>query len=116
MLKDGHIRNAMRICQRPEGGAESCGPNRARQISCKIQALAVDHRDVGTDRGVFGDIPVEAVGNLDLEILASDMVEKLLGLRVLVVDDRDDLEQLVERNCNGRGLHIARDHSTALLD
>ena len=71
--------------------------NRARELARLLEALAVDQRDVGADRGILGDVAVEAVAHLDLEVLGRDVVEELLRLRIGRVDDRDDLEQLVER-------------------
>ena len=79
---DGHVGDAVRIRERPERRAKADGANRTRQLARLLEALAVDQRDVGADRGVLGDVALEAVGHLDLEVLRGDMVEQLLGLRV----------------------------------
>ena len=43
-------------------------------------AVAVDQRDVGANRGVLGDVSIEAVGELNLEFLGLQAVEQLLCL------------------------------------
>ena len=48
-----------------------------------LESIAVDQCDVGADIGVFRHVPLEAVANLDLEILSCDVIHKLLGLRVI---------------------------------
>ena len=53
---------------------------------------------------------IEAIAHLDFKVLSAEVVEKLFGLGVPSINDRHHLEQFVERDRNGRGLHIARDH------
>ena len=84
--------------------------NRACELACLLKAVPVDQRNVGTDRGVFGYVPIEAIAYLDFEILGGDVIEKLLGLQIRRVDDRDDLEQLVKGNRYRGRLHVTRDH------
>ncbi len=77
-----------------------------------LAPLAVDEGDVGAHAGVLRDVAVEAVAHLDLEVLGGDVVEELPGLRILAVDDRDHLEQLVEGNRDRRRLDGEFDHQT----
>ena len=103
----GDVRNLVRVGEGPQRRPEAHGPYGARQLLGGFQAFFdVDPRDVGADRGVFRDVPVEAVAHLDLEALRRDVVEELPRLRVLAVDERDHLQQLVERDRYGGGSHL----------
>jgi hypothetical protein len=100
----------VRIRERPQRRLEADGANRTRQLARPLEAVAIDQGDIGTDCGVFRHVPIEGITYLDLEVLSGDMIEKLLGLGVVAVDDRDHSEQLVEGNRNRGSLHVARDH------
>jgi len=54
---------------------------------------------------------LEVVADLDLEVLGGDVVEK--GLRILVVNQRDDPEQLVKRDRDDRRLDGKFDHASS---
>ena len=98
------------IGQRPQRRLEANRPNRACELACPLKAVPVDQRNVGTHRGVFGYVPIEATAYFNFEILGGDVIEKLLGLQIRRVDDRDDLEQLVKGNRYRGRLHVARNH------
>ena len=92
---------------------EAGGTDGPRQISRLIETGPVDQGNVGTHVGIFCDVALEAVADLDLEVFGRDLLEEPVGLRVVAVDDRNELEESVERNCNSRGLHITRNHEPA---
>ena len=91
----------MSVSQGPERRIETDGTNGARQGTRRLEIVAVDHGNIGTDGSVLGHIAVEAAADLDLDILGSDVIEKLSGQRIFLVDNRNDLEQLVkgDRDC-----------------
>ena len=70
------------------------------KLARTLETLVVDQRDVGAHVSIFGDVPLVVVANLDLEILGRDVIQKLFGLLVVTIDDSNDLEQLVKRNCS----------------
>ena len=49
----------------------------ARQRARRLEIVAVDHGNIGTDRSVLGHVAVEAAADLDFDILGSDVIEKL---------------------------------------
>ena len=100
----------MCISQSPERCLEPVGPNRACDVPRLVEPVAIDHRDVGADSRILRHVAVEARADLDFKVLCNDMLKQLLGLRILLIDDRDDLEKLVERDRNCRGFDVARDH------
>jgi hypothetical protein len=92
------------IREGPERRPEADRADGAAQVASRLTAVAVDEHDVGADVGVLGDITVVAIANLDLEFLVRDVIEQLLGLGIVAIHQRDDLEQAVEGDGNGRAL------------
>src|SRR5262249_45222706 len=101
----------MRIGKSPQWRPETKRTNGLRKASRLLEPLvAVDERDVGTDRSIFRDVAFEAIAHLDFEELAGNVIEELAGLRILTVNHRDHFEQLMERNRNRRRLDREFDH------
>ena len=107
---NGQVGDAMRVGQRPKRSPESDGADRPCQLPRCLEPLSVHQRDIGADVGVLGNVPVEAVADLNVEVLRSDLVEQLLGLGVRAVDDRDHLQQFVKRDRDGRRFDVAGNH------
>ena len=57
------------------------------------------------DAGVLADVALEAVGDLDFEVQRPDALEQFLRLRIRRVDDRHNLQQLVEGDRDRGGFH-----------
>ena len=86
----------------------------AASLRAASQALAVDQRDVGADGGILGHVAVEAVGRPRPRSAAAVIwSSSSLVWRFAAVDDRDHLQQLVERDRDGRRLDVAGNHSPA---
>ena len=88
----------MRIRERPERRPE---PERGPPRQWRAPARGGRRRSsaiYAPTAGVLGDVAVKAIADLDLELLRGDVVEELPDLRILAIDDRYHLEQLVERN------------------
>ena len=99
--QNGHVGKAVSVSQGPEGRIETDGTNGPCQGPRRLEIVAVDHGNIGTDGSVLGHIAVEAAADLNLDILGSDVIEKLSGQRIFVIDNRNHLEQLVkgDRDC-----------------
>jgi hypothetical protein len=72
-------------------GAAGSSPRRATPPNVPGKS-----EDGGAGCGVLGHIAIEAIVHLDLVLLDRDVVEELAGLRVVAVDDGDDLQQRME--------------------
>ena len=79
----GHVRNPVRIGQRPERRAKADLAHGSREPARFFEAFAVDQRNIGADRRVLGDVALEAVGRLRSRSSPRAMlIEQLLRLRV----------------------------------
>lgn len=99
--------NFVRIRQRPQRRLEADAAHLLPHFAGRFQALAINHDDIGTDRGIFGNIARVVTGNFDLVTLGANPFKeraRLLAIAVVkgaievVVDQGDNLEQFLERN------------------
>ena len=112
LSQDDHVGKAMGVGHGPERRRKTDVTNGARQGACRLEIVAVNHRNISTDGSVLRHIPIEAAADLDLDFLCGNVIEKLSGQRVLLVDDRHDLEQPVEGYRDCWRFHVARDHGS----
>ena len=108
--EDGEIGDAVRIRKPPKRRVKPVGADRPSKVASLFEPLAIDQRNVGADRRVLRYVPLEAMADLDLKILSSDVIDQLLCLRIRRVDDRNHLQQLMKRDRDGRRPDVARDH------
>ena len=108
--QNGHVRKAVSISQSPERRMKADRTNGRGQAPSRLEALPIDHGNIGTDGSVLGNIAIEAAANLNLKILGAQDVQKLGSVSVGFIDNRNNSEQPMKGNRNSRRFHIARNH------
>src|SRR5438477_2569126 len=86
-IEAADVRNAMRVRESPQRRPEAGRTHRSRQRTSLFQLITIDHCDICTNRGILGNVALKALAYLNLEVFCSDPVQKLLDLRISVIDD-----------------------------
>ena len=93
-----HVGDLVRIRERPKRRAEAEAADRLPQLARRLEPVAVGGNNIGADLGILTDVAVIAIADLDFVLLRRQAIKQRPHLRILAIDERDHLEQPVERD------------------